>query len=60
MLEHQGLWSNLIPNSGNDRGRVPMFTFLLLSSLALGVLIAIIGSRGTKDHDERKKRDYWH
>lgn len=37
-----------------------MFTFLLLSSLALGVLIAIFGSRGTKDHDERKKRDYWH
>lgn len=37
-----------------------MFTILLLSSLAVGILIAIVGSRGVKDHDEQKKRDFWH
>lgn len=36
-----------------------MFTFLLLGSLALGLFIALLGVRGTKDHNNGSKRGWW-
>lgn len=36
-----------------------MFTLLIVSALALGVVIAVLGMKGVRDHDEHKKRDYW-
>lgn len=33
-----------------------MFTVLLLTSLVIGLLIAFLGLRGTRDHNRDRKR----
>jgi|GEM_PF-3421522 len=36
-----------------------MFTLLFLSSLALGIFIAIVGAFGTRDHNSTSKKKGW-